>query len=62
MATINPHVLVTLVPRDTLEVIRLKATYHDEAEKRNSRWWVTKSFSQYLATDATPRALPPADS
>ena len=59
---ITAHVLVTLVSRATLDVTRLTATYHDEAERINGRWWVTKSFAQYLATEATTRVAPPAES
>jgi hypothetical protein len=59
-ATITAHVLVTLVSRATLDLTRLVATYHDEAEKRNGRWQVTKSFAQYLATESATRVLPPA--
>ena len=59
-ARITAHVLVTLVTKATLDVTRLTATYHDDAEKRNGRWWVTKSFAQYLATETTLRVLPPA--
>ena len=59
-ATITAHVLVTLVSRATLDLTRLVATYHDEAEKRNGRWQVTKSFAQYLATETATRVLPPA--
>ena len=59
-ATITAHVLVTLVSRSTLDITRLAATYHDEAEKRNGRWRVTKSFAQYLATETATRVLPPA--
>ena len=58
VATITAHVLVTLVPKATQNIIRLAATYHDEAEKRNGRWRVTKSFAQYLSTETTPRDLP----
>jgi hypothetical protein len=58
-AIITAHVLVTLVPRDTLTVIRLSATYHDEAVKWKDRWYVSKSFAQYQATESTPRAAPP---
>ena len=50
--------LVTLVPRATQNIIRLTATYHDEAEKRDGHWLVTKSFAQYLSTETTPRDLP----
>jgi hypothetical protein len=59
-ATITAHVQVTLVSRATLDLIRLVATYHDEAEKHNGRWQVTKSFAQYLATETATRVLPPA--
>jgi hypothetical protein len=58
VARITAHVLVTLVPKATQNIIRLAATYHDEAEKRNGRWRVTKSFAQYLSTETTPRDLP----
>jgi hypothetical protein len=58
-AIITAHVLVTLVPKTTQDLIRLVATYHDEAERRNGRWQVTKSFAQYLATESAPRTLPP---
>jgi hypothetical protein len=60
LATITAHVLVTLVSRATMDLTRLVATYHDEAERRNGRWQVTKSFAQYLATETTTRVLPPA--
>jgi hypothetical protein len=59
-ATITAHVLVTLVSTSTLDLTRLTATYHDEAERRSGRWRVTKSFAQYLATETSTRALPPA--
>jgi hypothetical protein len=59
-AMITAHVLVTLVTRSTLDITRIVATYHDEAQKLNGRWRVTKSFAQYLATEAATRALPPA--
>jgi hypothetical protein len=58
LATITAHVLVTLVPRANMDLTRLVATYHDEAEKRNGRWQVTKSFAQYLATETATRVLP----
>jgi hypothetical protein len=59
LATITAHVLVTLVPKDTLELVRLVATYHDEAMRRGrGRWMVTKSFAQYLATETATRVLP----
>ena len=45
--------------RATLDITRLAATYHDEAEKRRGRWQVTKSFAQYLATE-TAHASPAA--
>jgi hypothetical protein len=61
-ASITAHVLVTLVSRATLDLIRLAATYHDEAERRNGRWQVTKSFAQYLATEMATRVLPLASS
>jgi hypothetical protein len=62
LATITAHVLVTLVPKDSLGLVRLVATYHDEAMRRGrGRWMVTKSFAQYLATEtAATRVLPPA--
>ncbi|MBM9465947.1 nuclear transport factor 2 family protein [Nakamurella leprariae] len=60
-AIITAHVLVTLVPRDTLTVVRLAATYHDEAVKWKDRWYVTKSFAQYQSTESTPRVAPPAE-
>ena len=59
VATITAHVLVTLVTRATSDLTRIAATYHDEAEKRNGRWRVTKSFAQYLATETATRLLPP---
>jgi hypothetical protein len=59
-ARITAHVLVTLIPRELLNVTRLAATYHDEAEKLGGRWWVTRSFGQYLSTEISPRVLPPA--
>jgi hypothetical protein len=59
-ATITAHVLVTLVTRSTLDITRIAATYHDEAEKRNGRGWVTKSYAQYLSTETGTRVLPPA--
>ena len=59
LATITAHVLVTLVPRDGKGLVRLVATYHDEAQRRSrGRWQVTKSFAQYLATETAVRALP----
>lgn len=59
LATITAHVLVTLVPRTLPGLIRLTATYHDEAERRGGRWQVTKSFAQYLATETiATRAAP----
>jgi hypothetical protein len=60
LATITAHVLVTLVPKATMDLVRLVATYHDEAEKRDGRWQVTKSFAQYLATESATRLLPAA--
>jgi hypothetical protein len=60
LAVITAHVLVTLVDRATTDLTRLVATYHDEAERRRGRWWVTKSFAQYLATESATRVLPPA--
>jgi hypothetical protein len=62
LATITAHVLVTLVPKGSLGLVRLAATYHDEAMRRGrGRWMVTKSFAQYLATEtAATRVLPPA--
>jgi hypothetical protein len=62
VATITAHVLVTLVSRGSLDLTRLVATYHDEAEKQYGRWQVTKSFAQYLATEVATRVLPPAAS
>jgi hypothetical protein len=62
LAVITAHVLVTLVPKVGMDITRLTATYHDEAEKRNGRWWVTKSFAQYLATETGTRIAPPAAS
>jgi hypothetical protein len=62
VAVITAHVLVTLVPKADTTLTRLVATYHDEAEKQHGRWQVTKSFAQYLATEVTTRALPPAAS
>jgi len=59
LATITAHVLVTLVSKANLDLTRLAATYHDEAEKRHGRWRVTKSFAQYLATETATRVLPP---
>jgi SnoaL-like domain len=59
LATVTAHVLVTLVTRTSLDLTRLVATYHDEAERRAGRWQVTKSFAQYLATETTTRVLPP---
>jgi hypothetical protein len=58
LATITAHVLVTLVPKDTKGLVRIVATYHDEAQRRRGRWQVTKSFAQYLATETAVRALP----
>jgi hypothetical protein len=60
LAVITAHVLVTLVPKATVELVRLVATYHDEAQRRGGRWQVTKSFAQYLATESATRVLPPA--
>jgi hypothetical protein len=60
LATITAHVLVTLVPIEGNGLTRLVATYHDEAERRNGEWQVTKSFAQYLATETATRVLPPA--
>jgi SnoaL-like domain len=60
LATITAHVLVTLVSKATMDITRLVATYHDEAERRKGRWQVTKSFAQYLATETATRVLPPA--
>jgi hypothetical protein len=62
LAKITAHVLVTLVPKTTLDIVRIVATYHDEAEKLRGRWWVTRSFAQYLATETTPRVAPPVAS
>src|SRR5215218_7399603 len=59
LATITAHVLVTLVPAADTGLTRIVATYHDEAERRNGRWQVTKSFAQYLATETATRVLPP---
>jgi hypothetical protein len=59
LATITAHVLVTLVNKVDLGLIRLVATYHDEAERRGGRWQVTKSFAQYLATETATRIAPP---
>lgn len=59
-AAVTAHVLVTLVSRSTLDITRIAATYHDEVEKLNGRWRVTKSFAQYLATETATRVLPPA--
>jgi hypothetical protein len=58
LATITAHVLVTLVNKADKGLVRLAATYHDEAQRRRGRWWVTKSFAQYLATETATRALP----
>ena len=58
LATITAHVLVTLVNKADMGLVRLAATYHDEAQRRRGRWWVTKSFAQYLATETATRALP----
>jgi hypothetical protein len=60
LATITAHVLVTLVPLTDPGLVRLVATYHDEAERRGGgRWQVTKSFAQYLATETVAtRAAP----
>jgi hypothetical protein len=58
LATITAHVLVTLVSINGKGLVRLVATYHDEAQRRRGRWWVTKSFAQYLATEAAVRLLP----
>jgi SnoaL-like domain len=60
VATITAHVLVTLVPKGSMDLTRLVATYHDEAERHNGRWLVTSSFAQYLATESATRLLPPA--
>jgi hypothetical protein len=57
-ATVTAHVLVTLVSRGSLDLTRLTATYHDEVERRNGRWWVTSSFAQYLSTEVSTRVLP----
>jgi SnoaL-like protein len=58
LATITAHVLVTLVNKADMGLVRLVATYHDEAQRRRGRWWVTKSFAQYLATETATRVLP----
>jgi hypothetical protein len=60
LATVTAHVLVTLVTRATMDLTRIVATYHDEAERHHGRWQVTKSFAQYLATETATRVLPPA--
>jgi hypothetical protein len=60
LATITAHVLVTLVSSADMGLIRIVATYHDEAQRRRGRWQVTKSFAQYLATETALRILPPA--
>ncbi len=61
LATITAHVLVTVVLKGSLDLVRIVATYHDEAMRSSrGRWMVTKSFAQYLATETTTRALPPA--
>jgi len=62
LATITAHVVVTLVPKGSLDLTRLVGTYHDEAERRDGRWQVTRSFAQYLATETATRVLPPAES
>jgi len=58
LATITAHVMVTLVNKADMGLVRLAATYHDEAQRRRGRWWVTKSFAQYLATETATRVLP----
>jgi hypothetical protein len=62
LAKITAHVLVTLVTRTTMDITRIVATYHDEAERHNGRWRVTKSFAQYLATEQATRTAPDAES
>jgi hypothetical protein len=59
VAMITAHVLVTLVSKATMDITRIVATYHDEAENRRGRWWVTTSFAQYLATETATRVAPP---
>jgi len=59
-ALITAHVLVTLVSRATMDITRIVATYHDEVERLRGRWWVTRSFAQYLATEAATRIQPAA--